>query len=57
MDASFLYMMARGLVSLLLIWLGIRWFEQRSVYVPSRTLDASPADVGLARQAAVPLGF
>ncbi len=48
MDASFLYMLARGLSALLLLWLGIRWFEQRSVFVPDRTLDASPADVGLA---------
>lgn len=29
-------------------WLALRWFESRSLYVPTRTLDASPRDVGLA---------
>lgn len=28
-------------------WLALRWFEQRSVYAPSRRLDATPRDVGL----------
>lgn len=48
MDTSSLYAVARVLGPLLLLWLGIRWFEQRSVYVPSRVLDATPADAGLA---------
>ncbi len=30
------------------LWLVARWFEWRSLYAPSRILDATPADVGLA---------
>lgn len=30
------------------LWLLARWFEWRSLYAPSRVLDATPADVGLA---------
>lgn len=28
-------------------WLALRWFEWRSLYAPSRALDATPRDVGL----------
>lgn len=42
-----LWMVLRFAGALLLVWLGIRWFEQRSVYAPSRHLDTTPAEVGL----------
>ncbi len=29
-------------------WLGARWFEHRALFAPSRTLDRSPAEAGLA---------
>ena len=32
---------------LALLWLFLRWFEWRSVYIPFGRLDSSPADVGL----------
>ena len=43
-----LYLLARVALVFVLLWMGIRWFEQRAVYVPSRVLDATPAAVGLA---------
>lgn len=30
------------------VWLFLRWFEWKSLYVPSRVIDATPAEVGLA---------
>ncbi|MBI5397188.1 MAG: alpha/beta hydrolase [Verrucomicrobia bacterium] len=35
-------------VLLLALWLGLRWFEWRSVYFPFRTLSGTPDEVGLA---------
>lgn len=43
-----MYLLARIALVLLLIWIGLRWFEQRAVYVPSRVIDTTPAEVGLA---------
>jgi fermentation-respiration switch protein FrsA (DUF1100 family) len=37
----------RALFWIAFLWLAIRWFEWRSVYAPSRTLDSTPRDVGL----------
>lgn len=48
MDHSTFFLVLRGAAALGLLWLGIRWFEQHAVYVPSRVLEASPAEVGLA---------
>lgn len=47
MEHGVFLLMFRMAAALGLLWLGIRWFEQRAVYVPSRGLDATPADVGL----------
>jgi len=38
----------RIVVLLALLWLAIRWFERSAVYAPSRRLDATPEDAGLA---------
>ncbi len=35
-------------VILLLLWLGLRWFERINLYFPSRTLTAHPGTFGLA---------
>lgn len=40
--------MARLVVLAVALWFFARWFERRALYVPSRHLDASPADAGLA---------
>ncbi|MCS6770767.1 MAG: alpha/beta hydrolase [Kiritimatiellae bacterium] len=29
------------------VWLGLRWFEWRNLYAPSRVIDSTPQDVGL----------
>ncbi|HMP75308.1 MAG TPA: alpha/beta fold hydrolase [Kiritimatiellia bacterium] len=38
----------RVLFWILVLWLLARWFEWRSLYAPSRVIDATPRDVGLA---------
>ena len=48
MDHSTFFLVLRVAAALGLLWLGIRWFEQQAVYVPSRVIDATPASVGLA---------
>lgn len=48
MDHPTLILVLRVGVALGLLWLGLRWFEQHAVYVPSRVLDVTPAAVGLA---------
>lgn len=40
--------MLRLLILLGVLWLGLRWFERRSLYAPSRAIEATPADEGLA---------
>ena len=47
MDHAAWMLLIRVGLALALLWLGVRWFEQRSVFVPSRTLDTTPAGVGL----------
>lgn len=47
MDQSTLFLLMRVAAALGLLWLGVRWFEQHAVYVPSRTIEATPAEVGL----------
>jgi len=46
-DHSALFLLLRIAAALGLLWLGIRWFEQSAMYVPSRVLDTTPAAVGL----------
>lgn len=41
-------LLARMLVGLGVAWLLLRWFEWKSVYAPSRRMEATPADVELA---------
>ena len=47
MDSALLYFIGRVVIGLLLLWLGVVWFEQHAVYVPLRVMDRSPAEVGL----------
>ena len=32
---------------LLLLWLGLRWFERANLYMPARALDSDPAAFGM----------
>lgn len=41
-------LMLRLVVLLAALWLAVRWFEWKSLYAPSRRIDATPADLGLA---------
>ena len=48
MEGSLLYFLLRAALVLLVAWLLMAWFEQRTVFVPARTLDRNPAERGLA---------
>ena len=46
-DAPVLHLLVRVVLVLFLLVLGLRWFEQRQVFVPSRTMEQMPDAIGL----------